>query len=182
VALTKLMLRKDNLLMLDEPTNHLDMDSREVLEGALDGFSGTLLTVSHDRYFINRVANRVVEMTAEGVREYLGNYDDYLEKKRREEAGEDPAAPTRTRTEIEKDKRRERQARESVKALKQRVADLEAQISRTEEEISALEAKMADPEVYQNPETAAQVARDHREAQALLEKLYDEWTEAASLV
>ena len=87
VALTKLMLRRDNLLLLDEPTNHLDMDSREVLEGALDDFTGTLLTVSHDRYFINRVATRVVEMTADGVREYLGNYDDYLEKKRREAAG-----------------------------------------------------------------------------------------------
>ena len=180
VALTKLMLRKDNLLLLDEPTNHLDMDSREVLEGALDDFTGTLLTVSHDRYFINRVATRVVEMTADGVREYLGNYDDYLEKKRREAAGEeDVAAPTLTRTEQEKNKRRERQARESQKARENRVAALEAQIARTEEQIASLEAQMADPATYQSPDKAAEVARAHRDAQAALDALYEEWSEAA---
>ncbi len=180
VALTKLMLRKDNLLLLDEPTNHLDMDSREVLEGALDDFTGTLLTVSHDRYFINRVANRVVEMTADGVREYLGNYDDYLEKKRREAAGEeDVAAPALTRTEQEKNKRRERQARESQKARENRVAALEAQIARTEEQIASLEAQMADPATYQSPDKAAEVARAHRDAQAALDALYEEWSEAA---
>ena len=180
VALTKLMLRKDNLLLLDEPTNHLDMDSREVLEGALDDFTGTLLTVSHDRYFINRVATRVVEMTAEGVREYLGNYDDYLEKKRREAAGEeDVAAPALTRTELEKNKRRERQARESQKTRENRVAALEAQIARTEEQIASLEAQMADPATYQSPDKAAEVARAHRDAQAALDALYEEWSEAA---
>ena len=180
VALTKLMLRRDNLLLLDEPTNHLDMDSREVLEGALDDFTGTLLTVSHDRYFINRVATRVVEMTADGVREYLGNYDDYLEKKRREAAGEeDVAAPTLTRTEQEKNKRRERQARESQKARENRVAALEAQIARTEEQIASLEAQMADPATYQSPDKAAEVARAHRDAQAALDALYEEWSEAA---
>lgn len=180
VALTKLMLRKDNLLLLDEPTNHLDMDSREVLEGALDDFTGTLLTVSHDRYFINRVANRVVEMTADGVREYLGNYDDYLEKKRRELAGEDAAAaPALTRTELEKNRRRERQARESQKARENRVAALEAQIARTEEQLASLEAQMADPATYQSPDRAASVARAHRDAQAALDALYEEWSEAA---
>ncbi|MDY2792906.1 MAG: ABC-F family ATP-binding cassette domain-containing protein, partial [Eubacteriales bacterium] len=180
VALTKLMLRRDNLLLLDEPTNHLDMDSREVLEGALDDFTGTLLTVSHDRYFINRVATRVVEMTADGVREYLGNYDDYLEKKRREAAGEeDVAAPTLTRTEQEKNKRRERQARESQKARENRVAALEAQIARTEEQIASLEAQMADPATYQSPDKAAEVARAHCDAQAALDALYEEWSEAA---
>ena len=180
VALTKLMLRRDNLLLLDEPTNHLDMDSREVLEGALDDFTGTLLTVSHDRYFINRVATRVVEMTADGVREYLGNYDDYLEKKRREAAGEeDVAAPTLTRTEQEKNKCRERQARESQKARENRVAALEAQIARTEEQIASLEAQMADPATYQSPDKAAEVARAHCDAQAALDALYEEWSEAA---
>ncbi len=180
VALTKLMLRRDNLLLLDEPTNHLDMDSREVLEGALDDFTGTLLTVSHDRYFINRVANRVVEMTADGVREYLGNYDDYLEKKRRELAGEDDAAaPAITRTELEKNRRRERQARESQKARENRVAALEAEIARTEEQLASLEAQMADPATYQSPDRAASVARAHRDTQAALDALYEEWSEAA---
>ena len=182
VALAKLMLRKDNLLLLDEPTNHLDMDSREVLEGALDGFTGTILTVSHDRYFINRVANRVIEMTADGVTEYLGNYDDYLEKKRLMEAGaEEAATGGKTRTQLDKEKRVERLKRESKKALKARVQQLEQDIADTEDLIARLEASMGDAEVYSNPDKAASVAREHKEAQEKLEALYEEWTETAAL-
>ncbi len=182
VALAKLMLRKDNVLLLDEPTNHLDMDSREVLEGALEDFTGTILTVSHDRYFINRVANRVIEMTADGVTEYAGNYDDYLEKKRRMQEGEEEAAPTRTRTELEKEKRRQKLMRESKKALQTRVSALESDISATEELIENLETRMGDPATYQNETTAAQVARDHEAAQNRLEALYEEWSEAAAIL
>ena len=180
VALAKLMLKKDNLLLLDEPTNHLDMDSREVLEGALDDFGGTLLTVSHDRYFINRVANRVVEMSRDGITEYLGNYDDYLEKKRLLEAGqEEIAAPSKTKTQLDKEKRVERLKRESVKALKARVGELEGLIAQAEERVAQLESDMADPATYQDAGKAASVARAHKEAQETLEALYDEWTETA---
>jgi len=181
VALAKLMLRKDNVLLLDEPTNHLDMDSREVLEGALEDFTGTILAVSHDRYFINRYATKVIEMSADGVTEFAGNYDDYLEKKRKMEAGKDEAAPVRTKTEIEKEKRKQRLMRESKKALKQRIAALEADIAATEELIEELEAKMGDPATYQNEKTAAQVARDHQTAQEKLEALYEEWGEVSEL-
>ena len=124
VALTALMLREYNLLLLDEPTNHLDMDSREVLEAALSDFQGTILTVSHDRYFINRVANRVVEMRPDGVTEYLGNYDDYIEKKNRPVAP-DAAAEGKTRTELDKERRRDRQSRQQLKQLRQRVQEAE---------------------------------------------------------
>ena len=182
VALAKLMLRKDNLLLLDEPTNHLDMDSREVLEGALDGFTGTILTVSHDRYFINRVANRVIEMTADGVTEYLGNYDDYLEKKRILEAGaEEAASGGKTRTQLDKEKRLERLKRESKKALKARVQQLEQEIADTEDLIARLETSMGEADVYSNPDKAAAVAREHREAQEKLEALYEEWTDTAAM-
>ena len=182
VALAKLMLRRDNLLLLDEPTNHLDMDSREVLEGALDGFTGTILTVSHDRYFINRIANRVIEMSPEGVTEYLGNYDDYLEKKRLMEAGaEEAAAGGKTRTQLDKEKRLERLKRESKKALKARVQQLEQEIADAEALVERLEASMGDAAVYSNPDKAAAAARDHREAQERLEALYEEWTDTAAL-
>jgi ATP-binding cassette subfamily F protein 3 len=180
VALSKLMLRKDNLLILDEPTNHLDMDSREVLEHALDEFTGTILTVSHDRYFINRICGRVVEMRPDGADEYLGNYDDYLDKKRRAEFEEAPNAPGVTRTELEKQKRKERLRRESRKALEKRVLELEEAIAQAEEEIALLEEKMGDPSTYQG-DGGAQVARDHRAAQENLNALLIEWEDAAEV-
>ena len=183
VALAKLMLKRDNLLLLDEPTNHLDMDSREVLEAALDDFDGTILTVSHDRYFINRVANRVIEMTPEGVREYLGNYDDYLEKKRLEEAGEaEDSLGGKTRTQIEKEKRRQRLMQESAKALRQKLARAEEDIAEAEGEIARLEALMGDPETYKTPEGGARVAQEHRDAQARLDRLYEIWEELSEAV
>ena len=176
VSLCKLMLKRDNLLLLDEPTNHLDMDSREVLEGALEDFDGTILTVSHDRYFINRVADRIIEMRPDGVKEYLGNYDDYLEKKRREEAGlEDAAASGMTKTQLDKQRRRERLLREGKKALEKQLEAAEARITAAEKEIQDLEARMADPELYQRPDEARETARRHAELQAGMDALYEEW-------
>ena len=183
VALAKLMLRKDNLLLLDEPTNHLDMDSREVLEDALEDFDGTILTVSHDRYFINRVANRVIEMRPDGVSEYLGNYDDYIEKKRLEALGQlEDATGGKTKTQLDKEKRRERLKKESAKQLRQSLKQAEQSIADTETKIAELEARMADPETYRDPNAAQSLARDHREAQAALDRLYEEGEELSEAV
>ncbi len=184
VALAKLMLKQDNLLLLDEPTNHLDMDSREVLEAALEDFEGTILTVSHDRYFINRIATKVIEMTPEGTTEYLGNYDDYLEKKRIQEAGEDEAAlpAGMTRTQLDKEKRRQRLARESAKALQAKLKKAEEDIAAAEQRIADLEGRMGLPEVYANPEESARVAREHREAREQLDALYEMWEELSEAV
>lgn len=183
VALAKLMLRKDNLLLLDEPTNHLDMDSREVLEDALDDFDGTLLTVSHDRYFINRVANRVVEMRPDGVTEYLGNYDDYVEKKRLEADGAlAEAEGGKTRTQLDKEKRRERLKQESAKTLKLKLKQAEQAIADAEERIAQLEARMADPETYKSPDAAQKLAQEHRDAQEALDALYSDWEELSEAV
>ena len=176
VALAKLMLRQDNLLLLDEPTNHLDMDSREVLEAALEDFEGTLLTVSHDRYFINRVATKVIEMSPEGAVEYLGNYDDYLEKKRVQAAGEEEwSAGGMTRTQMDKEKRRQRLAKESARSLQAKLKKAEADIADTEQRIADLEAQMGQPEIYSNPAESARVAREHRETQERLDALYETW-------
>lgn len=176
VALTALMLRKDNLLILDEPTNHLDMDSREVLENALEDFTGTILTVSHDRYFINRIAQRVFEMQADGVSEYLGNYDDYLEKKSRPLAYTESAG--KTKTEVEKEKRRDRQSRQAIKALKERVANTEKAVQDQEALIESLEQQLADPDLYQDNEKTADVTRQYTKAKDDLPALYDAWEQA----
>ncbi len=182
LALAKLMLCKDNLLFMDEPTNHLDMDSREVLEHALDDFDGTLLAVSHDRYFINRVANRVIEMSAEGVSEYLGNYDDYLEKKRAALLPEEAASDGLTQTQRDKLKRKERLARESRRQLEDRVRAAEAEIARTEAEVARLEAEMAAPGAWQDPEAGRALTESHARAKETLDALYDEWAELAELL
>jgi len=176
VALTALMLRKDNLLLLDEPTNHLDMDSREVLEDALSGFGGTIITVSHDRYFINRVADRVIEMRPDGVTEYMGNYDDYLEKKNR--PVEQEAVQGKTKTELEKEKRREKMNKQALRQLKVRAQEAEKAISVKEEEIAMLEEQMADPDLYSDNKKAAEVQKAYQQAQNDLARLYEEWEAA----
>lgn len=181
VALTKLMLKKDNLLLLDEPTNHLDMDSREVLEDALENFEGTILSVSHDRYFINRFANRVLVLSENGVKEYKGNFDDYQARLAWENARptEDIRFADMTRTEAGKEKRKIRLAREQKKALKEKVAQAEKNISRLEEAISAHETLMATPEVYSVPEKAAEAARIYQQLKDELNNAFTAWEEAA---
>ena len=176
VALAKLMLRKDNFLILDEPTNHLDMDSREVLECALDDFDGTILTVSHDRYFINRVANRIIEMTDEGVTEYTGNYDDYLEKKR--QLAENQLvidAAGKTRTQIDKEKRAERLSRESARALKLRFQQTEKDIAAIEQRLTEIEAEMGRPETWQDRAAAQKLEDERQEKTETLARLYEDW-------
>ena len=176
VALTALMLRKDNVLLLDEPTNHLDMDSREVLEDALSDFGGTIITVSHDRYFINRVANRIIEMRPDGVTEYIGNYDDYIERKSRPVEQESVAG--KTRTELDKEKRREKLNKQALRQLKVRAQEAERAVGLKEEEIAQLEARMADPDLYADAQQAAEINRAYQKAQAELPLLYEQWEQA----
>ena len=176
VALTCLMLRKDNFLLLDEPTNHLDMDSREVLEDALSGFGGTIITVSHDRYFINRIADRVIEMRPDGVTEYIGNYDDYIEKKNR--PIEQEAIAGKTKTEMDKEKRREKQSKQAARQLKARAQEAEKAVGLKEQEIAQLEEQMSDPALYSDAQKAADVQKAYQKAQEDLLFLYEQWEQA----
>ena len=174
VALTKLMLRKDNVLLLDEPTNHLDMDSREVLENALADYPGTILAISHDRYFINRFATRICVMEEGGIREYLGNYDDYFEKISREQEPDGENAGM-TRTALEKEKRKSRDEERRLKERKLALKQAEEAVARAEEEAAELEAALADPDTYQDAEKAARLARAYQQKKDEIEGLYQAW-------
>ena len=174
VALTKLMLRKDNLLLLDEPTNHLDMDSREVLEDALEGFPGTILAISHDRYFINRFANKVCVLENGGIREYLGNYDDYYEKITRLQEP-DGDAPQVTKTAMDKEKRRSREEEKRLREKKAALKQAEEAIAKAEEEAEAMEHQLSQPDTYQDAEKAAALAKAYQQKKDEIDELYRQW-------
>ena len=174
VALTELMLRKDNVLLLDEPTNHLDMDSREVLEDALEDFPGTILAVSHDRYFINRFADKVFVLEEGGIREYLGNYDSYFAKISRD-AEPDGDTAGMTRTAQDKEKKRSREEQQRLKERKERLKQAEEAVAKAEKEAAALEQELADPDTYRDPDTAAEKTRKYHLLQEEINRLYAEW-------
>ena len=174
VALAKLMLKKDNLLLLDEPTNHLDMDSREVLEDALEEFPGTILAISHDRYFINRFADRVMVMNEDGVTEYLGNFDDYLEKRDRPQPPAESMADGVTKTAQSKERKRDRQQSARIRELRALVKKAEEAIEENERRISELEEELAAPETYADADRMRAATEAYRAEQERTAGLYDE--------
>jgi ATP-binding cassette subfamily F protein 3 len=174
VLLTKLMLRQDNFLVLDEPTNHLDMDAREMLEDALFDFDGTMLVVSHDRFFINRLCDRVWVLEDGAVTEYLGNYDDYQEKLRAQAAPE-VIEETRTKTQQREDKRREREAIEAARRERERRLNMETRIEELEQAMTNAEIEMSDPESYKDPAKAKSLAERYAGMKEQLETLYETW-------
>ena len=170
-ALLKLMLSGANLLLLDEPTNHLDISSREALEDALAGYEGTMLIVSHDRYFINKIANRVLHLTHDGVKEYLGGYDDYVQA-----LEEQPPTPKAAQEKPKQNAYKLRKERESERRkLTGRIARCEEKIARMDEEITTLNAQLERPEIAADYakvlELTQQLASLHEEQ----ERLYAQW-------
>ena len=182
LILTKLVLGNNNLLMLDEPTNHLDMPSREELEKALVEFPGTILMISHDRYFLNKIANRIIVLESGKIKQYLGNYDDYINKKREMEILENQSkeqAPELTRTALKEQRRRQRLERQKAREERERLASLEQEIHRLEQEIEALELEMADPKLYEDKEEMFKVQQQYEKLRDEVDKLYTEWMELA---
>ena len=180
VSLAKLMLGNANLILLDEPTNHLDIESREILESALNSYTGTLLFVSHDRYFINRVATRIMDLTSRQLLFYGGNYDYYLEKKETVEN----AYLTNAAAASEKKPAESRQDWQAAKDEKARVRKRENDLKKTEARIEALEAEDAgideqfnDPAVSSDPEKCLSLGTRKTEIAAELEVLYEKWSE-----
>ena len=183
LALAKLMMQKSNLLILDEPTNHLDLNSKEILENALIDYPGTLLFVSHDRYFINRVTTTVVELSIDGAQEYLGDYDYYIAKKNEmieraefEQQEEDaPVQKTIAQEKLNYLEEKERKKQERQRARK--IEEIEQNIAKLEEEIEELEEELCLPEVYADYERASEITTAKQTKQEELEKFMAEWEE-----
>lgn len=179
LALAKLMMQKANFLILDEPTNHLDIDSREVLEAALMDFPGTILFVSHDRYFINKITDQVAEMDKNRIKVYLGDYDYYLEKKAEE-------AELKRLNELEKQQEQQKQQKRNYKEDKQiqsekrkkarRIKELEETIDSFEQEISEIEVKMTQPEIFQDHEKSYELNEEIVKLRTRVDELLEEWT------
>ncbi len=188
LALLKLLLQPANLLLLDEPTNHLDIDSKDVLLEALQNFEGTIVFVSHDRYFLEQLATQVVEVGGGHAALYPGTFAELQWKKSRDAAGtlvngERPTEAVVVGTSVSKAERiAEREAQKAAAAADRKrqklIEGIEAAIAEGEAEVSRFEARLADPEVYADPERAAEAARDLSEAKARVAALLDEWEAA----
>ena len=174
ISLLKIMLARPNFLILDEPTNHLDITSREVLENALCDFDGTLLVVSHDRYFINKLSSRIIHLTHDGAVSIDGNYDNYLLFRENQQAAEVKA--TEKKPVINDYKLRKEQASLERKR-KTRITKIEAEIAELEDEIQALQDSLSTPEVTADYEKLLSVTAELDEKKSYLDSLYTEWEE-----
>lgn len=179
VAILKLILSKSNLLLLDEPTNHLDIDSKEVLEDALKEYEGTLLTISHDRYFLNTVVDRILVLKPNGIEEYLGNYEYYQNKKKEESEksylAEMEDLPSKTKTQIKEERRREKELKKNENKAKKLIKDIEVEIELLEKQIGGLDYMLCQEEVYTSPERTREVNQEKSDLEKRLSKLYEKW-------
>ncbi|WP_423190059.1 ABC-F family ATP-binding cassette domain-containing protein [Alkalibacterium sp. f15] len=182
VALAKLSLEKNNLLLLDEPTNHLDIDSKEVLENALIDYPGTLLFVSHDRYFINRLATRVIELNEKGADVYLGDYDYYIQKKAELEALRLIEQPEAERTETasssaKKTFENQKEVQKNQRKIERAIQSIEDELEQLEEQIESVQKSLSDPKISNDFEKLESLAKENESLQSKQERLLEEWEE-----
>lgn len=183
VSLAKLMLSEANFLILDEPTNHLDIPSKEILEEALNSYTGTVLYVSHDRYFINQTATRILDLANQTLVNYIGDYDYYLEK--REELTqkyapvikEEARAAQVSDSKLTWQQKKEEQARARKK--ENELKKVEARIEALEEKNREIDDTLILPEVCTNVARCAQLSKEKEAVEKELEELYERWEELA---
>ncbi|WP_251861997.1 ABC-F family ATP-binding cassette domain-containing protein [Clostridium sp. Marseille-Q2269] len=182
VNLLKLMLSKSNFLLLDEPTNHLDIMSREALEDALLIYNGTVLVISHDRYFLNKSIGKIYELNIDGIKEYLGNYNYYMHKKinpNRFNYEAITSENSKTKTQIHHEKKRKKEEEKKLKQEKLKIKNLEKEITNLEEEIISLQQQLCIEEVYSDSTKSEQINKDIINKQKLVEDLYSKWEQLA---
>ena len=189
LSLLKLMLSGANTLVLDEPTNHLDIDSREAVEDALEEFSGTLIIVSHDRYLLSRIPDRILELTDSGIEEYKGNFEYYLEKTQQMQDEQADSSKdsirgksgTEVTIELVRDSEAQRQAKKQKEAEERRKArrgdEIEARIHELEGRIADIEEAISDPARASDFEWMHEQSAIMAECEKEITELYDEWME-----
>ena len=183
VALGKLLLQKPDLIILDEPTNHLDIVSKEVLEDALNHYTGTVLFVSHDRYFINTVATRILDLENQGLTNYIGNYDYYLEKK--ETMVNFTAAPSETvsaaettaDTDSKLDWKQQKEQQAQLRKKQNELKKVESRIEELENRDKEIDAELEKKEVFTNVAEVTKLSKEKDAIQTKLEELYEKWEE-----
>jgi ATP-binding cassette subfamily F protein 3 len=175
LALAKMLLRTSNVLLLDEPTNHLDLDSKEILLHALKNYKGTVLFVSHDRYFIDELADKILEVGGGSLQMYWGNYEDYLRAKPEETVIEGAKPRREKKPPTERGARATTTSKNQARRLREKLDGLEESIAETETAIASLEGRMSVPGFYDNPAEAAAIVETHQSLKDKLEKLYEEW-------
>lgn len=175
VSLAKLMLSNANFLILDEPTNHLDIMSKEILESALNRYTGTVLYVSHDRYFINKTAGRIIELSANTVTNYIGNYDYYLEKRDILAPKEVKQVSSEKNTAVKDDWKAQKEEQAKLRKRQNDIAKIEKNIEQLETENSELDEQLALPEVYSDVKQLMKLNEKKQEIEKKLEKLYEDW-------
>ena len=190
VSLAKLVLSNANFLILDEPTNHLDIMSKEILEDALNGYEGTILYVSHDRYFINRTAHRILDLTEGQFVSYVGNYDYYLEKhdtvmaaieaSTPQSADADNTAATKAaESEVKLDWKAQKEEQARLRKKENDLKKCEEQIAELEARISEIDTEMSDPAIGTQVAKLQELSKEQAACQEQLEKLYEQWEELA---
>ena len=187
VSLAKLVLSNANFLILDEPTNHLDIMSKEILEDALNGYEGTILYVSHDRYFINRTAHRILDLTEGQFVSYVGNYDYYLEKHDTVMAASTPqsadadntAATKAAESEVKLDWKAQKEEQARLRKKENDLKKCEEKIAELETRISEIDTEMSDPSIGTQVAKLQELTKEQAACQEQLEKLYEQWEELA---
>ncbi|MFR1546402.1 MAG: ribosomal protection-like ABC-F family protein [Waltera sp.] len=190
VSLAKLVLSNANFLILDEPTNHLDIMSKEILEDALNGYEGTILYVSHDRYFINRTAHRILDLTEGQFVSYVGNYDYYLEKHDTVMAAIEANAPQNadadntiaakaTESEVKLDWKAQKEEQARLRKKENDLKKCEEKIAELEARISEIDTEMSDPTIGTQVAKLQELSKEQAACQEQLEKLYEQWEELA---
>ena len=182
VALAKLMLSDANFLILDEPTNHLDITSKEILEEALKSYTGTVFFVSHDRYFINQTATRILELTGDTIVNYIGNYDYYLEKHDqmtalyvKAEQSTDPSGSSTEETTVKTDWQTQKAEQSRIRKIENALKKSEEMIAELEDKIAAIDEECAKPEIAVNSAKLGELVRTQEEYRQELEKQYELW-------